>query len=339
MKIIGHSSRVWEGPMYDPTLGRFLERAPAGFLTGDGNLYEYARGDPVDFIDPSGDVPEWMSRTGRFIGNVVVGAWEGVKSIPGGIKETGLILYDGGRLIGGKLPSMAANAVFNTPVIEPTLYSKYAGGAIQARAQGRSLEYFTDAATNTVFFGVPNLTKAIVGAAMAGDEEALAKALGQAGLTVVLTASALKKGPVDTRGVTAAGARPRLTAIAPTSIAGNVSILGRMAPVLRNPAMLLNPRNWCKPSTWLFEAFKEGRLFTLDLKVGSTLHNIIHFGRSTQFGTHLAVLSAGHLSALLHVFPTRITIAFPKLGYFARHPIWEIPHFFWRGIPPGNDGK
>lgn len=40
--------------MYDATLGRFLQRDPAGYATGEVNLYGYAAGKPVNATDPSG---------------------------------------------------------------------------------------------------------------------------------------------------------------------------------------------------------------------------------------------------------------------------------------------
>jgi RHS repeat-associated protein len=39
---------------YDPTLGRFTTRDPAGLDGGDTNLYAYCAGDPVNGVDPSG---------------------------------------------------------------------------------------------------------------------------------------------------------------------------------------------------------------------------------------------------------------------------------------------
>jgi len=38
---------------YSPTLGRWLERDPAGYVDGM-DLYEYVRGGPIDAVDPSG---------------------------------------------------------------------------------------------------------------------------------------------------------------------------------------------------------------------------------------------------------------------------------------------
>lgn len=39
---------------YDPQVGRWTTKDPAGFASGDTNLYGYVGGDPVNLIDPSG---------------------------------------------------------------------------------------------------------------------------------------------------------------------------------------------------------------------------------------------------------------------------------------------
>ena len=39
---------------YDPFVGRFLTRDPLGFAGGQMNLYQYAHGDPINWVDPTG---------------------------------------------------------------------------------------------------------------------------------------------------------------------------------------------------------------------------------------------------------------------------------------------
>jgi RHS repeat-associated protein len=41
---------------YEPETGRWASKDPAGFAGRDTNLYRYAQGDPVNFVDPSGEV-------------------------------------------------------------------------------------------------------------------------------------------------------------------------------------------------------------------------------------------------------------------------------------------
>jgi RHS repeat-associated protein len=42
---------------YDPELARWTAKDPSGFAGGDTNLYAYSYGDPVNFVDPNGEVP------------------------------------------------------------------------------------------------------------------------------------------------------------------------------------------------------------------------------------------------------------------------------------------
>ena len=41
---------------YDPQIGRFISSDPIGFLGGDINLYRYVKNNPVNLIDPSGEI-------------------------------------------------------------------------------------------------------------------------------------------------------------------------------------------------------------------------------------------------------------------------------------------
>jgi RHS repeat-associated protein len=41
---------------YDPALARWTAKDPSGFAGGDTNLYAYAYGDPVNFVDPNGEL-------------------------------------------------------------------------------------------------------------------------------------------------------------------------------------------------------------------------------------------------------------------------------------------
>ena len=41
---------------YDPSIGRWTARDPIGFAGGDTNLYGYVWSDPVNWVDPTGEV-------------------------------------------------------------------------------------------------------------------------------------------------------------------------------------------------------------------------------------------------------------------------------------------
>jgi RHS repeat-associated protein len=55
---------------YDPRTGRWTAKDPIGFSAGDGNLYRYVGGDPVNLVDPSGLILP-------VLGAVAVGAFGG----------------------------------------------------------------------------------------------------------------------------------------------------------------------------------------------------------------------------------------------------------------------
>jgi len=44
--------------LYHPGLGRFMSEDPKGFEAGDYNLFRYCKNDPVDFVDPDGEVAQ-----------------------------------------------------------------------------------------------------------------------------------------------------------------------------------------------------------------------------------------------------------------------------------------
>ena len=43
---------------YDPASGRFLQKDPTGFASGDPNLYAYVEGNPLNLTDPDGEIPK-----------------------------------------------------------------------------------------------------------------------------------------------------------------------------------------------------------------------------------------------------------------------------------------
>jgi len=42
--------------VYSPDLGRFLQTDPIRFDAGDGNIYRYVGNDPVNWVDPTGEI-------------------------------------------------------------------------------------------------------------------------------------------------------------------------------------------------------------------------------------------------------------------------------------------
>ena len=67
--------------MYQPELGRFLQKDPIGFDAGDANLFRYCGDDPVNRTNPSGlqDIPFFPSQdylnnlTGQYYSNQTAG--------------------------------------------------------------------------------------------------------------------------------------------------------------------------------------------------------------------------------------------------------------------------
>jgi len=60
---------------YDPEVGRFISKDPIGFWGGDLNLYAYVGNNPVNWVDPSGEL---FSPVGAAVGGIVGGISGGI---------------------------------------------------------------------------------------------------------------------------------------------------------------------------------------------------------------------------------------------------------------------
>ena len=78
---------------YDPEVGRWTAKDPTGFAGGDTNLYAYAGGDPVNYIDPNGEL--------AFLAPLVIAAVKGAlagAAIGGGMALGSELIEVGGDI-------------------------------------------------------------------------------------------------------------------------------------------------------------------------------------------------------------------------------------------------
>jgi RHS repeat-associated protein len=85
---------------YDATTGRWTAKDPVRFGGGDGNLFAYALGDPVDRIDPDGNNPIIIAAgavvTVAAVGAIVYGELQCAQACVGGdIRSVGARACDG----------------------------------------------------------------------------------------------------------------------------------------------------------------------------------------------------------------------------------------------------
>jgi RHS repeat-associated protein len=75
---------------YDPVVGRWLAKDPIGFGGGQGNLYGYVANDPVNLVDPSGEVANLLLQ--GVIGGLAGGALEaGIQYAANGCVDWGSV--------------------------------------------------------------------------------------------------------------------------------------------------------------------------------------------------------------------------------------------------------
>jgi RHS repeat-associated protein len=133
---------------YDPEIGRWTARDPIGFAGGDTNLYGYVLNDPVNWVDPTGEIV-W-SVAGAAIGGIVGGVTA--------VYNTVSSYTDSGRDINWS--NVAAQAAIGT-----------AGGVVTGATLGRvgdAADIATGAASAaaTVYFDGGNATDVAVAAAV-----------------------------------------------------------------------------------------------------------------------------------------------------------------------------
>jgi RHS repeat-associated protein len=106
---------------YDPAIGRFISRDPAGMVDGV-NRYAYVGGDPVDYTDPSGEFA--LNAAGAlagagygFVSGGISGAivgWKTAKPGTSTLERVGLSILGGGTgAVSGAAVGAAAGAMLN----------------------------------------------------------------------------------------------------------------------------------------------------------------------------------------------------------------------------------
>jgi RHS repeat-associated protein len=78
---------------YDPDLARWTAKDPSGFAGNDTNLYAYAYGDPVDFIDPDGELAFLVPLAVLALKGALAGA-----AMDAGMKLASQLIDNGGNI-------------------------------------------------------------------------------------------------------------------------------------------------------------------------------------------------------------------------------------------------
>lgn len=105
---------------YDPSIGRWLSKDGLGFGAGDTNLYGYVLNDPINLIDPTGNIAFAGATVGFFSGAIggyaTGGFWGGVA---GSVFGAGVGFFmpwgstTAGAFVGGVISSVSGQVIGN----------------------------------------------------------------------------------------------------------------------------------------------------------------------------------------------------------------------------------
>ena len=115
---------------YDPHTGRWTAKDPIRFAAGDGNLYRYVGGDPVNRIDPNGKIAPWvlagLGGTAIGVGTYALTSWATEQEIT----WEGAVIAGVGGLAGGLVGFGVSSWVSGlaTGIVGAELAGGFAGG-------------------------------------------------------------------------------------------------------------------------------------------------------------------------------------------------------------------
>ena len=120
---------------YDPETGRWTARDPIGFAGGDSNLYGYVLDDPVNFIDPTGNI---LFNAGGALAGAIIGA------VVGAVNAT----ISGEEILSGALQGAAVGTTAGF-TFGGSLVASVAGNAAVSAAAEAARQQLTTGCINT----------------------------------------------------------------------------------------------------------------------------------------------------------------------------------------------
>ncbi|MEJ2158309.1 MAG: RHS repeat-associated core domain-containing protein, partial [Desulfobacteraceae bacterium] len=120
---------------YDPSLGRFLSLDPLFLESGSANFYAYCNGDPINFIDPSGEFIFCAILIGAAIGAAIGGGIEALRQHRQGEETDGFKIATA-ALLGGAIGAVggAVGAAVEAAAAAGTLGTAMASSTLPAMA-------------------------------------------------------------------------------------------------------------------------------------------------------------------------------------------------------------